>query len=588
MNASTTSGLVGRRAPVSGFRAVLVASVAAIALAGCSVTPEPFTMDDHAQRARADAAALRTAQEPITGPVSLHEAIARAIKYNLDNRLKVMEAAFAERQLTTANLAMLPKLAANAGYEGRNNAQASSSRNVRTLEQSLATSTSTDRERVTADLGPTWNVLDFGMSYVRANQAADRSLIVQERRRKVVHNIVQDVRAAYWQAASADRLLSRIDPLISRIDEALDNARRIEAQALKPPREALEYRRDLLKALNDIKTLRRELISGKANLAALMGLPPGEDFQVASQGPALDEPKLSVTLEQIEQSALLYRPELREEAYQARIGAAEVKAAMLSLIPGVNLAAGFNYDSNSFAYKSNWISWSAKVNHNLFDTFLNGPARIEEAHAIEDVARTRRLAVSMAVLTQAHVSWLAYQQAVSEFRTAREMNEVEAAVLGQIKASEATGKGNELEVINAEVDAVLAELRRDVAFAQMTNAVGRIYVTAGADPLPEQVDSHDIKTLTKAIEATMARWSAGELIPAKAAPMAVNPRSVPAAPSAPPEPAEPALAAAAEPKAPPPARVEPVKAEPVRLSADAAMRWWEQPVSAWSPSLEAR
>ncbi len=582
MNAITTSGPAARPAPVSGFRAVLAASVAAIALAGCSVTPEPFTMDDHARRAQQDIAALRTVPEPVAGPVSLHEAIARAIKYNLDNRLKVMEAAFAERQLTMANLSMLPKLAANAGYEGRSNAQASSSRNVYTQVQSLATSTSSDREGVTAELGPTWNILDFGMSYVRANQAADRTLIVQERRRKVVHNIVQDVRAAYWQAASADRLLKRIDPLITRIDEALDNARSIERQALKPPREALEYRRDLLRALNDIKTLRRELISGKANLAALMGLPPGEDFTVAIDGISLDEPKVSVTLDQIEQSALLYRPELREEAYQARIGAGEVKAAMLSLIPGVSLGAGYNYDSNSFAYKSNWISWSAKVNHNLFDTFLNGPARIDEAHAIEDVARTRRLAVSMAVLTQAHVSWLAYKQAVSEFRTAREMNEVETAMLEQIRASNASGRGNELEVINAEVEAVLAELRRDVAFAQMTNAVGRIYVTAGADPLPDKVEAHDIKTLAKAVAATMERWSAGQLAPAEVRPVA---DAAPSAP-APAQPPRPAVTVA-----PPTARAEPAPAPaavPVNMTADAAMRWWEHPVSAWSPAVETR
>lgn len=515
---------ISRRARSTRFRAWLLVSAAAVVLAGCAVKPEPFTAADHVRRAEDDTLALRSAQEPVAGPVTLYEAMARAVKYNLDHRLKVMEAAFAERQLTTANLNMLPRLAANAGYEGRNNQSASSSKSVLTNTQSLETSTSVDRERTTWDLGPTWNVLDFGVSYVRAHQQADRSLIVQERRRKVVHNIVQDVRAAYWQAASAERLLTRIDPLISRIDDALAAARHIESQALKPPLEALEYRRDLLKALNDIKSLRRELISGKTNLAALMGLPPGTAFTVATDGIRFEEPKVSVTLEQIERSALLHRPELREEAYQSRIGEAEVKAAMLSLLPGLNLAAGRNYDSNSFAYNNHWVSWSARVNYNLFDAFLNGPARIGEAEAAKDVAHTRRLAISMAVLTQAQVSWLAYHQAVSEFRTARELNDVEAAVVDQIRASYSSGRGNELEVINAEVDAVLAELRRDVAFAQMTNAVGRIYVTAGADPLPESIESHDIPALTRAIEATVAGWSRGDLIPAEAPAAGDTPR----------------------------------------------------------------
>ncbi|HSV29499.1 MAG TPA: TolC family protein, partial [Candidatus Omnitrophota bacterium] len=182
---SNDKGSVIGQTPRQGFKAWLLASAAALMLTGCAVTPEPFTMDEHKARAEQDVAALKKDQEAIKAPLSLYDAMARAVKYNLDHRLKVMEEAFNERQLTTANLSMLPALTAKAGYEGRNNQSGSSSRSLLTGAQSLETSSSLDRDRFVYDYGLSWNVLDFGVSYIRAKQQADRLLIVQERKRKV-------------------------------------------------------------------------------------------------------------------------------------------------------------------------------------------------------------------------------------------------------------------------------------------------------------------------------------------------------------------------------------------------------------------
>lgn len=90
----------------------------------------------------------------------------------------------------------LPGLVAGAGYTGRGRVTASSSRSIRTQSQSLEPSTSQDRDPLTADPNLAWNVFDFGVSHGNAHQNAARTLIAQERRRKVIHSIIQDVRAA--------------------------------------------------------------------------------------------------------------------------------------------------------------------------------------------------------------------------------------------------------------------------------------------------------------------------------------------------------------------------------------------------------
>lgn len=57
-----------------------------------------------------DQRAMRLASEPISAPLTLDEALARALKYNLDRRAKMMEEALALRQLDVSNYDMLPKL----------------------------------------------------------------------------------------------------------------------------------------------------------------------------------------------------------------------------------------------------------------------------------------------------------------------------------------------------------------------------------------------------------------------------------------------------------------------------------------------
>src|SRR3546814_15263040 len=85
-----------------------------------------------------------------------------------------MEEALAKRQLDLASFDMLPRMALDAGYVGRNNVSASSSQSVETGTQSLEPSTSQDRDCEVADLTMVWNVLDFGVSHISPKPAGDK------------------------------------------------------------------------------------------------------------------------------------------------------------------------------------------------------------------------------------------------------------------------------------------------------------------------------------------------------------------------------------------------------------------------------
>ncbi|WP_347909990.1 TolC family protein [Pseudomonas grandcourensis] len=485
------------------------ASLLALAISGCAVTSEPIERSVSEQRAKSDLQSMYKGQEPLGGPLTLHQAMARAVKYNLEGRLKIMEEALAKRQLDLASFDMLPRMALDAGYVGRNNVNASSSQSVRTGTQSLEPSTSQDRDRDVADLTMVWNVLDFGVSYISAKQQGDQRLIVQERRRKVINTIVQDVRSAYWRAMAAERLLTQIDSLMARVETARNDSQSMSQQRIGDPVQALGYQRSLIEATRQLEEQRRALSLAKTELATLINLPMGTELTLATDN-GYEIPELKVDLASLEQEALTSRPELREQDYQTRISAAETRKAMLRLLPGLEFSAGGHYDSNSFLVEQGWADYGVKVTWNLFNV-ISAPAAINVAKAGEEVAAARRQAMSIAVLAQLYVANANYREALRQFKTNQQLSDIDGQIVGQLRNRHQADGIGELDLIQGELNTLQADLRRDLSYADLRNAYGQIFASAGLDPLPDQVQSTQVQSIATALANREAAWAAGDI-----------------------------------------------------------------------------
>lgn len=485
---------------------VVLFTSCAFILSACSVTPDQMTTADHLGRVNDDTEALFSDQEEIEAPITLYDAMARALKYNMDHRLKMMQSALSQKELTVANLSLLPQLTVDAGYTGRNNELGSSSRSLATGEESLESSTSSDRNLGSTNLGFTWNVLDFGLSYIRAEQRADRVLIAEERRRKVVHNLIQDVRSAYWNAASAERILEKIQPLMVKVEDALSDAREAKESGQETPLSALRYQRDLLDNLRQMKILRRELNAAKTKLGTLMNLKPGTPFELDTRGFTMEIPSIQLdNVQELEKIALLQRPELREEGYSSRINHNDVRREYLRMLPGIELGTAWNYDSNSFANEESWWSWGTSISKNLFEVF-HAPKNINRAKGQVEVADFRRYALSIAIMSQVHISLASYTQSVDEYKTISELYDVESGIKQSVLANVNAGSTGQRDLIKTELQALLSEVRRDLAFSQMRNAVGRIYISLGADPLPDTIENNDLETVANTLKKVNEDW----------------------------------------------------------------------------------
>jgi len=499
-----------KTSPVRFRRQVVPVAVllASLLLTGCAIRPEPFSADDNLARVRTDLSIVLAPQEPVTKPISMHEAMARAIKYNLDERVKIMETALASQQLDLSKFDMLPRVVASAGYVGRDNDAGSESLNLVTNRRTGDSTTAVDRNRRTGDLGFTWSVLDFGVSYLRARQNANLVLIADERRRRVMQGILQDVRTAYWRAVAAERLLGRIVPLEKRVDGARNDAGTLEALRIAAPLQALTYTRSLVETLRQLQSLRRELVASKSQLGALMGLPPGEPFEV--ELPTLETlkapPRLDLDVEALETYALLNRPELLEESYNQRISADETWRSLLRLLPGIDVNAALRYDSNSFLLNQRWADYGARISWNLIN-IVSAPSIKAHAEAQEDLVVLRRQALSVAVLSQVRVAMLQFRELDQEFGLTAEQADLDDRILTQYANSGQAGQTGELGVIQAEVTGLLSDLRRDLVFADLHNAYARVMVSAGVDPLPgNMVPSTDLPALINAVDQGLGSW----------------------------------------------------------------------------------
>ena len=450
---------------------------AALMLAGCSViAPEKLSSDDLMRLANVDQQLMFAAQEPVTAPITMEEAVARALKYNLEHRLAMMERAVQENIADVQSMSLLPKLTASAGYRDRSNELASSSESLATGKESLVPSKSSERDGRTADLELSWNVLDFGLSYFEAQASTNKSYASEERRRRVVADIARQTRAAWLSAVSAERLRDEVADALDDASKALAQSKEAGGRGLVKPLDALHYQRDLLNMVRQLETLEDELVKSKAKLATLMNLQPGTPFQLAV--PSTDAeavPAVPYKLSDLEVLAMVRRPEIREESYLARNAVLETRMSLLKLFPNVQLFAGLNYDSNKYLANNDWADVGTQVSWNLMSLFT-APKILKGGELREELAPLRRQAIRMTVLSQVHVAWHQRFAAEKAFRRADELSRVQNSIDKQVENAVKSRSETKLEAVRTKVETLLAKRTRDLSYAEMPSIKSRALI----------------------------------------------------------------------------------------------------------------
>jgi len=487
-----------------------LAAASAALLASCATKPQPITQQEHVQRAKDDYQTLYADYQPLQGPLTLPDAIARALKYNYNSELSKAELSLQDKQFDLALTQMLPRLAATAGYNWRSNDNAAESVSELTKERSLVSSFSEEPTHGTAGLEFSWNILDFGVSYYQAKQQGYRTLVAVERRRKVINGIVKSVQEAYWKAQAANVLLPRVVPLLAEAQRMLDASRESSRRKLEPALQSLDFQQNLLQIIGQLKHIQADLATARVQLASLINVPNEAVIQFPPADMTIHAMSGPIDPRNLETIGLTMRPELREEAYQEKIDKQDVYKEMIKMMPGVGVLGSINYDSNRYLYNPTWGQLGVQASYNLVN-LIEGPKAIEAAETSVKVAKTRRLALSVAVLTQINLAYQEYQTALDDYGTTKQIDDVQRQIMVASKNISAADAQSEADRVRRELGAMVSELSYDRSMAVVHTALVNLYNSVGVDLVPASVNTDDLGALSQQVARGIAGWEAGQM-----------------------------------------------------------------------------
>jgi outer membrane protein TolC len=348
----------------------------------------------------------------------------------------------------------------------------------------------------------TWNLLDFGLAKYSSAQAGDRVMAAAERRRNATHLLVQDVRVAYWRAASAQRLRGEVRDALQLADEAMDDARRAEAEKLRAPLDSLRYQRQLTENMRLLESIEQELVTARYELAGLINIPVMSEVELDADATLVGKDLLATPAEAMEEQALAQNADLREQAYQRRIAATEVRKVMARAWPNLSFSLGARYDTDSYLVHKSWNEAGLQASYNLFN-LLSAPAQQRAAEAGVALADQRRLVAHVAVITQVHVAREQLAGARLQFQRADALWELDSKIMDQTLKREQAQAGSKLERVAAQTTSIVSLLRRYQALAQLHAATSRLQATLGIDPLPDSIDDLSLDQIREQVRTRL-------------------------------------------------------------------------------------
>jgi outer membrane protein TolC len=504
--------------PLSSLGRLSLIAVSCAVLSACAIKPEPLGIAEQKLQLSIDREMARKDVETLSQPLTLDQAIARAIKYNLDHRVRMMEQSVAIGQLDLSRFDMWPQAMASAGYTTRNKPLISEATNSVTGQPSLSDPfISSAQSYWNLSLGLSWNLLDFGAGYFNAKQNANRVLIAGERRRRAMHLLMVDVQNAYWRAASAQALKHDIVRTVGLAEEALKNSSKAEQSDIRQPIDAVRYQKNILENLRNIDIIQSELGSAQIELANLINLPPSTEIKFAT--PAFTATKTAVTalpIEVLEEVALINNADLRETFYNVRIAASETRKAMLRLLPGINLNWGPNYTTNSYIINQAWNAGAVSIGWNMLNALMM-PAIKSQGEAQEALSVQRRMAMQMTVLGQVHLARLQYENAARVLERSSALANADRKIEKFTVDGAASGTQSQAEMVAAQTVSIISEMRRYQAIAQLYAANGRMQASLGFEPNLSDIQNTSLEDLTSQVATAMSQWQTGEKIKEEAA-----------------------------------------------------------------------
>jgi outer membrane protein len=400
-------------------------------------------------------------------PLTLQDALRRALQYNGDILSALAKRRAAEAELTATRAAMFPQ------FEW-------SSSNIRTrLEQGGTIAESTTRQdAITLE----WLLFDSGRREARIRQASRSHELMRQSARGTIRALLFETARAYYEVLRRQELLRVADEAVQRAQTLLDVARTQAEVGTAPAKDVLQAEADLANARVQQIQARNALRLAEADLKRLIGweatqpLPP---LQRAAAPPELDQPP---ALDALWQRARQAHPELRTAQLNAQIAQLGVQIARLNAFSRMQVSLTGFHELEPTRRTQGQLRLT--LSYPIFDAGLVR-ANLRQAEAEYQGAQARLLQLERNLYAELESALL------TRLEIAERLTAAQAALTAAQRNYEAArdalreGAGTLIEVLTAQLALVTAETNLVQAVYDAYVADLRLKLATGA-PLPEE------------------------------------------------------------------------------------------------------
>lgn len=478
---------------------VLLVPILAFTFAGCNRSDKTASWHTlRNQNSVIDAQCLYSSVSLPDHPLILDEIIAIAMEQNLSLKVKQQEYCIQREAVTRERFNMLPKILLNWENYGRTENTASFSQSLEPGVPPAPLSISSEQNIRRWDLNLVWNLVDFGLAFYRSRQESNKVLMAQLEYERLRQNMVVDITKQYWKAIVAKLALQKSMEIVDKALEQQATLHRQMQAKIVSEIQGLRNENQLINIRGQLQAYSAQYHSAMSELSLLMGVPADVEMTLAEikvLGIDVDIGDVG----ELESFALINRPELYSSDVEEKIRMDEARLAIVQMLPGVELFGGPYNDSNFFLLYNNWLAAGARATWNL----LNIPGYNMErrmACGRKTLVRLNRLALSIGVIAQVHLSHLLFHDNLESYIIAKELESVNKRMLLAAKNEQRQGKLHEADILKYEAEALFSEIDASTKYAELQNSLEQLNSAIGlpryfqteviyAEP-PEEEDLH--------------------------------------------------------------------------------------------------
>ena len=294
--------------------------------------------------------------------------------------------------------------------------------------------------------GAAMNALDF--TSLRNNRAAAANLKATRLAAKDARDlIVLAVSGTYLQAIAADSRVASAKAQVNSADAVYQQAVDRNKAGTNARIDVLRSQVELQVQQQRLRSLEADLEKQKLNLGRLIGLPPGQEFNMSDTAPYA--PLEGLDLAQALERAYKNRADL--QAAQAQVEAAEHarQAALAERLPSVGVAADYGVIGVAPDNSHGTVTLSANLHVPIFD---GGRIRadVAQASAVLDQRKAELADLRGHIDYDVRSAFVDLQAAIDQVRVSRSSVDLAAETLTQARDRFAAGVADTIETVQAE------------------------------------------------------------------------------------------------------------------------------------------